>query len=115
MNHRLTPGERAHSDALLLHVRTAIEGLDPEVRFAVRRRLWNRLMLDERGTPAMRNKIKKAKHLAQQGKCGICGTELPLKYSELDRKKASAGYTMENTRLIHHQCHINDQAWRGYA
>jgi hypothetical protein len=35
--------------------------------------------------------------------CPICSKQLPEKYAELDRFGASAGYTVENTRLVHHR------------
>ena len=37
------------------------------------------------------------------------------RYAQLDRLKAQEGYTSENTRLVHHQCHIADQQEKGYA
>ena len=37
------------------------------------------------------------------------------KGSELDRFKASDGYTVENTRLVHHECHVADQKAKGYS
>jgi hypothetical protein len=46
--------------------------------------------------------------------CPVCSKELPLKYAELDRFNASAGYTVDNTRLVHHDCHIKDQAEKSY-
>jgi hypothetical protein len=91
-----------------------ISASDPELLFALRRRLIVKLTHDERGTPAHRNKIKRLKRAEQNGVCPICSNELPLKYAELDRFVASAGYTMENTRLVHHDCHINDQQEKAY-
>jgi hypothetical protein len=82
--------------------------------FAYRRRLLVKLTHDERGTPAQRNKLKLIKLRAQDGKCGRCGKDLHLKYSELDRTKASDGYTVANTRLVHHDCHIADQVEKLY-
>ena len=35
--------------------------------------------------------------------------------SELDRFKASDGYTVENTRLNHHECHVADQRAKGFS
>jgi hypothetical protein len=57
----------------------------------------------ERSTPAKRNKLKLTLMTKQQGKC-----------AELDRKNAIAGYTEENCRLIHHQCHRDAQAAQSY-
>jgi hypothetical protein len=76
---------------------------DPELLFALRRRIIVKLTHDERGTPAHRNKIKRLKRAAQNGMCPICSKQLPEKYAELDRFGASAGYTVENTRLVHHR------------
>ena len=73
-----------------------------------------KLTHDERGTAAQRNKIKRLKRAEQNDLCPICSKKLPLKYAELDRFSASAGYTMENTRLVHHDCHIKDQKQKAY-
>jgi hypothetical protein len=113
-NRRLTERERSDCDNLLDVVRDRLSALDPEARFAMRRRLIVKLTHDERGTPAHRNKLKALKRIQQGGRCPICGEALPEKYCELDRFRASAGYTPENTRLVHHQCHINDQASKAY-
>ena len=51
----------------------------------------------------------------QGGKCAHCGLDLPLQYSELDRKMAEAGYTVENTELVHAQCHYGRQAAKNYT
>jgi hypothetical protein len=40
---------------------------------------------------------------------------LPEKGAELDRFEAKLGYTAQNTRLVHHECHIEDQAKKKYA
>jgi hypothetical protein len=93
---------------------TRLSADDPELLFALRRRLLVKLTHDERGTPAHRNKIKRLKMIEQDGKCPICSKALPEKYAELDRFKASAGYTLDNTRLVHHECHISDQAKKSY-
>ena len=42
-------------------------------------------------------------------------TDLPLRYSELDRKNAADGYTIENTELVHAKRHQERQAEKGYA
>jgi hypothetical protein len=116
-NRRLTAAEIA--TAVILHnsIRKRLDKIsagDPELLFALRRRLIVKLTHDERGTPAHRNKIKRLKRAEQNGMCPICSKKLPLKYTELDRFSASAGYTMENTRLVHHECHIRDQAEKAY-
>jgi hypothetical protein len=116
-NRRLTSKEIADANALLQLIRGALAGLagsDAELLFAHRRRLIVRLTHDERGTPAQRNKLKARKFEDQNGICPACNKPLPKKYAELDRFNASAGYTSENTRLIHHECHIADQARKLY-
>lgn len=116
-NRKLTPTEIELAVELLNTVRNRLAEVsvgDPELLFAIRRRLIVKLTHEERGTPAHRNKIKKLKRADQNGLCYFCSKELPLKYAELDRLNASAGYTVENTRLVHHDCHIKDQAKKSY-
>jgi hypothetical protein len=117
-NRRLNPSELASLNALLDEVRKQIDGLsqgDPELRFALNRRMFNRLMHDERGTPADRTKLKAEKWKAQEGRCAICNRLMEQKGSELDRTEASNGYTAANTRLVHHDCHVNDQSEKGFT
>jgi hypothetical protein len=112
-NRRLTKSEIETAMQLFDKVRSELDQLsggDPELLFALRRRIYIRLMYEERSTPAKRNKLKAGKWKAQKGLCAICSKEMALKHSELDRTKASAGYTFENTRLVHHECHVADQA-----
>jgi hypothetical protein len=100
-NRKLTTTEIATAVKLHNSIRKRLDQMsaaDPELLFALRRRLIVKLTHDERGTPAHRNKIKRLKRAEQNGMCRICSKELPLKYAELDRFSASAGYTMENTR-----------------
>src|SRR4051794_475035 len=116
-NYKLSPAQIAAAITLHNSIRKRLDRLsasDPELLFALRRRLVVKLTHDERGTPAHRNKIKRLKRVEQNGMCPICSKELPSKYAELDRFVASAGYTMENTRLVHHDCHIRDQAEKSY-
>ena len=116
-NRRLNPAELASVNGLLDDVRKQIDGLakdDPELRFAINRRMFNRLMLDERGTPVYRRQLKADKWKEQDGRCALCKKPMEPKGSELDRKKASAGYTRENTRLVHHDCHVEDQRRKGF-
>jgi hypothetical protein len=83
--------------------------------FAYRRKIIKELGYDERGKPVARAKLKALKWELQNRKCAQCGGELPLKYSELDRKEAAAGYTVENTELVHAKCHQERQAQKGYT
>jgi len=73
------------------------------------------LSYDERGKPGARKQLKALKWGLQGRKCAHCGEEMPLKNSELDRKNATDGYTEENTELVHHHCHQNRQAAKGYV
>lgn len=117
-NQRLTPSEIASLNTLQAKTIDALADLaagDDELLFALRRRLYTRLMHLERGTPMHRTKLKKLKWKAQEGKCALCGKDMDQKGSELDRGIARLGYTVENTRLVHHECHIADQADKGYA
>jgi len=115
---RLTTDELVRCHKLLANVRVQLLKLsddDKELLFAYRRKVIVKLTHDERGTPAQRNKLKALKREQQKGLCAICSKKLPLKYVELDRRKASDGYTKKNTRLVHHLCHTADQrkkAWR---
>jgi hypothetical protein len=116
-NRKLSPVEIAAAVKLHNSIQKQLGNLsagDPELLFALRRRLVVKLTHDERGTPAHRNKIKRLKRAEQNGLCPICSEKLPLKYAELDRFSASAGYTVENTRLVHHDCHIKDQVEKAY-
>jgi hypothetical protein len=45
----------------------------------------------------------------------LFANQMPLKYSELDRKNAADGYTPENRDLVHAKCHQERQAAKGYA
>ena len=40
---------------------------------------------------------------------------MPVAYSELDRKNAADGYTVENTELVHANCHQARQAAKRYT
>ena len=116
-NRRLTPEERAQLDDLLKYARAQLDtlaGRDVELRFAFNRRLFNKLIHDERGTPMQRRALKVLKFELQEGICPLCNLEMKLKGAELDRAKASLGYTPSNTRLVHHSCHVDDQRKKGF-
>lgn len=51
----------------------------------------------------------------QHGKCAHCNEEMAIQYSELDRKNAVDGYTIENTELVQAKCHRDRQAAKGYT
>ena len=114
----LSKEQAEKANTLLESVRAqlaTLSGGDPKLLFAMRRRLYIRLSYDERGTPAQRRKLKDQKWKEQRGKCAICAEDLPVSECELDRFDAVAGYTPENTQLIHHACHRKQQTDRGFA
>jgi len=117
-NRNLTPDELKRANKLLSLIRVRLTKLaagDPLLLFAYRRKVMKELGYDEREKPAVRVKLKALKWKQQGGKCAHCGEELPLKYSELDRKKAADGYTAENTELVHAKCHQERQAAKRYT
>jgi hypothetical protein len=117
-NRNLTLDELKLANTLLTDIRFRLEALaagDPHLLFAFRRKVAKELGYDERSKPGARSKLKAMKWGLQGGKCSHCGEELPLKYSELDRKSAPDGYTVENTELVHAKCHQERQAQKRYA
>lgn len=117
-NRNLTPDEMKRANHLLAEIRdrlTALSAGDPLLLFAYRRKIAKELGYDERGKPGVRKLLKAMKWGQQDRKCAHCGDEMPLKNSELDRKNAAEGYTEGNTELVHHHCHQERQAAKGYA
>jgi hypothetical protein len=117
-NRRLTPDELLLANALLDRIRielVELSGDDAELLFAYRRKIYKELTYDEREKPMVRRRLKKLKREMQGGICPICNEPLPSTYAVLDRFRASDGYTVENTRLIHRDCDDRTQAERGYA
>jgi hypothetical protein len=117
-NRNLTPDELKRANELLTDIRERLTKLaagDPLRLFAFRRKIAKELGYDERGKPGTRKQLKALKWGQQQGKCAHCQQDLPLAYSELDRKSAANGYTKENTELVHSKCHQARQAAKGYA
>lgn len=88
---------------------------DPQLLFALRRKLVKELGYLEKGSPAHRKKLKTKMWQKQGGLCAICGNEMPEKGSELDRFEAINGYTEDNVRLVHRKCHVADQESKGYS
>ena len=83
---------------------------------------WSRLDNDDGETtaaaslpPAQRKKLKELKWKEQRGKCAIGGEDLLVTGAELDRKDPVLGYTPENTQLVCHEHHREQQAKRGFA
>lgn len=117
-NRRLTEPEIAGLNALQERVVADLKGMageDEVLLFAMRRRLYTRLMYMERGTPAHRTKLKADKWQQQNGLCKLCHKPVDQKHSELDRADPVKGYTRDNTRLVHHDCHVEDQRRKGFA
>jgi hypothetical protein len=117
-NRILTSEELKNANVLLAEIRDrllTLAGDDSLLLFAYRRKVVKELGYDERSKPGARGKLKALKWGLQKGRCAECDEEMPLKYSELDRKNAADGYTAENTELIHARCHQARQAAKGYA
>lgn len=117
-NRQLTAKELEKANALLKDVREKLEQLsggDKELLFAYRRKIFKELGYDERSKPMVRRKLKDQKWKQQRGLCAICGRDLPVRYTVLDRLSAVKGYTLENTRLIHQECDVAHQVSKGYA
>ena len=117
-NRQLSEEELTQANALLEEIRERLAGLaagDEELLFAFRRKIYKELTYDERGKPMQRKKLKDQKRAEQDNRCAVCGESLPEKYVVLDRFRAAAGYTRENTRLIHQGCDAQVQESRGYA
>jgi hypothetical protein len=117
-NRNLNQDELKRANELLAEIRKRLESLaagDPLLLFAYRRKVVKELGYDERDKPGARAKLKAMKWGLQGGKCAHCSGDLELKYSELDRKSAPAGYTVKNTELVHAKCHQARQAQKGYT
>jgi UTP:GlnB (protein PII) uridylyltransferase len=116
-NRNLDSEELAHANALLDDIRARLKLLaasDDSLLFAYRRKIAKELQYDERGKPMQRKMLKARKMGEQNGICPLCNKALPEKYAVLDRLNGMAGYTPENTRLIHADCDTAVQANRGY-
>jgi hypothetical protein len=117
-NRNLNAEELKRANSLLNEIRAKIDELadgDALLLFAYRRKIYKELIYLERGKPMARRKIKIQKFDQQCGKCVHCKEDMTIRYSELDRKNAADGYTMENTELVHAKCHQARQAAKGYT
>jgi len=94
---------------------TAYAGDDRELLFRMRRKISRVLVNDERGNPADRKRLKEKKWRLQNGRCQFCDQAMPIKGSHLHRHKAIDGYTVENTDLVHAECHHRQQDEVGYV
>jgi hypothetical protein len=118
-NPRLTSEQRETLfEPLLASTKSELERLsggDARVLWALTRKLSKELIYMERGTPQARTALKRRKMIAQNGLCALCRQKLPASGSELDRFDAFGGYTDQNTRLVHHSCHVADQQRKKYT
>jgi DNA repair exonuclease SbcCD ATPase subunit len=117
-NRNLSREELERANSLLGDIRTKLKALafgDADLLFAYRRKIAKELGYDERSKPMIRRKLKTLKRKEQGGVCPICSKPLPEKYNVLDRISAAAGYTAENTRLIHDECDRQVQRERNFA
>ncbi len=117
-NRNLNSEELKLAHSLLDEIRGKLNTLaagDPNLLFAYRRKIYKELIYIERGKPMTRRKVKLQKFDQQNGKCAHCNGEMKISYSELDRKNAVDGYTIENTELVHAECHRARQAAKGYT
>jgi hypothetical protein len=118
-NPQLTPEQRQSLfEPLLQSTKAELERLsngDARVFWALTRKLAKELIYIERGTPQARTALKRRKMIAQNGLCALSGRKLPPSGSELDRFDAFGGYTDQNTRLVHHGCHVADQQRKKYT
>jgi hypothetical protein len=116
-NRQLAPPELEQANLLLGEIRDRLKGLsgdDKDLHFAYRRKIAKELTYDERSKPMIRRALKRKKYKEQSGICSVCNESLPTRYTVLDRINAVAGYTSENTRLIHQHCDQQVQAERKY-
>ena|ERR1039458_6576717 len=117
-NRNLNAEELKCANELLADIRERLTSLaagDLLLLFAYRRKVVKELGYDERGKPGVRAQLKALKWGQQDGKCAHCGDDLPLKYSELDRKNGVDGYTAESTEFVHAKCHEARQAVKRYT
>ena len=118
-NRNLTGAELAGLFApLLTNVRSrllTLAGGDPELHWALRRKLAKELSYDERSKPVQRRALKARKRKAQGGLCTECRSPLPESGAVLDRFEAMDGYTDANTRLICPACDVKIQADKRYT
>jgi len=117
-NKNLNAEELVRANELLADIRSRLKELagdDPLLLFAYRRKVMKELSYDERSKPANRKKLKMLKWALQDRKCAHCGEEMPLAYSELDRKVAADGYVEDNVELVHAKCHQARQAEKRYT
>jgi hypothetical protein len=117
-NRNLTHDELTIANELLAGIRedlSRLSGGAEDLLWAFRRKVYKELIYDERGKPMHRRRLKEKKREEQHGLCAICQKPLPEKYVVLDRIQAMAGYTLENTQLVHQRCDEELQGSRAYS
>lgn len=98
---------KKYFDPLFRLIKKRIKNLavhNPDVAWALQRKLWKEISYLERGKPCARKKLKWQKWKSQGRKCSFCRKGLLLPNSILDRFKATKGYTSKNARVIHSKC-----------
>jgi len=60
------------------------------------------------------DELHELKWKRQRGICALCSKSLPERGAELDRLISTEGYTEENTRLVHHECHRKAREAKGF-
>lgn len=123
-NERMSKSQLEMARQILADVRqrlaTAAQD-DERFAFLLRRYISKNLTYDERGNPQQRTKLKLQKLVEQKGKCAYTNCPTPDRIMtregepELDRIEAIKGYTIENTVLVHHDCHRMSQKEKGFA
>jgi len=116
---KLSDQELRAVNSLLGDVRSSIErlsGSDPNLLFAIRRKIAKELTYDERGKPMVRKVLKARMFGAQRGLCDVCKKPLEArgKNAVLDRIETMKAYVDENTRLICSDCDKRIQEERRY-
>ena len=117
-NRRLSSDELNIAKKLLASIRNQLRKLsggDPELLFALRRKVAKELVYDERDKPMARRALKVRMRKLQNGLCPLCKEPLPDRYCVLDRSNAVDGYNERNVRLICEPCDRQVQHDRGYT
>lgn len=117
-NRRLNAEELDVANKLLASVREQLARLsagDPDLLFALRRKVAKELTYDERDKPMVRRALKNRMRKLQNGICPLCGKPLPPTYCVLDRLDAQGGYVEGNVRLLCEPCDRKVQLERRYT
>lgn len=88
---------------------------DPELRFALRRKIYKELTYAERSRPMNRVRLKRETRALQSDICPGCKEPLPDSYTVLDRFEAVKGYVASNVRVLCETCDRRIQRERRYT